>query len=74
MRKFHPGRGCASKEGWIPAGDHINSGQGHSEDIYLLLNLRVSGFRGREEVIKGRSVTVGQISLCSSWTVIAIVI
>jgi len=56
------GRGCASKDGWIPAGDHINSGQGHSDDVYLMLNLKIGGFRGKEEVLRGRPITVGKIS------------
>ncbi|XP_063598992.1 endosome/lysosome-associated apoptosis and autophagy regulator family member 2-like isoform X2 [Penaeus indicus] len=52
--------GCNNSEGWQVAGDHIHSGRGHADDAYLVLSLKVGGFRGRE--MGGRPMEVGRIS------------
>ena len=44
------------------ANDHITSGRGHSDDAYLVLNLRIGGFRGTEEVVEGKPRPVGKLS------------
>lgn len=36
---------CLSVLGWDVAGDHIRSGAGGSDNDYLILNLKVPGFR-----------------------------
>ena len=55
-------RGCATKTGWIPKGDHIYSGVGHADDAYLVLGLRVGGFRGSEGSYQGKAAKVSTIS------------
>ncbi|CAL4108298.1 unnamed protein product [Meganyctiphanes norvegica] len=54
--------GCSSAEGWQLGGDHIHSGRGHADDAYLVLSLKVGGFRGREGFVSGRPMEVGKIS------------
>lgn len=36
---------CVCVLGWEMAGDHIHSGAGGSDNDYLILNLKVPGFR-----------------------------
>jgi hypothetical protein len=51
--------------------DHIHSGKGHADDAYLVLSIHVGGFRGSEQVIRGKSATVAELAfvfelICSS--------
>ncbi len=55
-------RGCVSKTGWQAATDHMHSGKGHADDAYLVMSLRIGGFQGSEQVVNGKSVTLGTIS------------
>ncbi|KAK3864258.1 hypothetical protein Pcinc_028364 [Petrolisthes cinctipes] len=54
--------GCSTMDGWQVGGDHIHSGRGHADDAYLVLSLKVGGFRGREGFVSGRPMEVGRIS------------
>ncbi|XP_066943846.1 endosome/lysosome-associated apoptosis and autophagy regulator family member 2-like isoform X1 [Macrobrachium rosenbergii] len=54
--------GCSGSDGWQVNGDHIHSGRGHSDDAYLVLSLKVGGFRGREGFVNGHPMEVGRIS------------
>ncbi|CAH1782541.1 unnamed protein product [Owenia fusiformis] len=54
--------GCRSKEGWVPTGDHIASGIGHADDSYLLLNLHISGFSGKEATINGKAAEIATLT------------
>ena len=40
----------------------MHSGKGHADDAYLVMSLRVGGFRGMEQVVNGKSVALGTIS------------
>ncbi|XP_050739422.1 endosome/lysosome-associated apoptosis and autophagy regulator family member 2-like isoform X2 [Eriocheir sinensis] len=62
---------CSSPDGWQEAGDHIQTKRGSVDDAYLVLSLKVQGFRGREGFVGGRPMEVGRISFtfeltCSS--------
>lgn len=54
--------GCRTTEGWRLAGDHIHSGLGHTEDTYVVLVLKIPGFRTQEGIVNGRPIEVGKIS------------
>lgn len=54
--------GCKDSPTWQPAGDHIHSALGHRDDVFLILSLDVSGFRGRERVINGHAAEIGRVS------------
>ncbi|KAB7497174.1 hypothetical protein Anas_02860 [Armadillidium nasatum] len=63
--------GCSKHKGWQPGGDHVHSGIGHADDAYLVLSLKIAGFKGREGFVNGRPMEVGRISftfelLCST--------
>ena len=55
-------RGCSTKEGWVLSTDNMHSGKGHADDAYLVMSLKVGGFRGMEQVVNGKSVPLGSIS------------
>lgn len=54
--------GCSSPYGWQEAGDYIHTRRGNVDDAYLVLSLKVWGFRGREGFVGGRLMEVGRIS------------
>ncbi|KAK7063026.1 hypothetical protein SK128_018005 [Halocaridina rubra] len=54
--------GCSSAKIWQVGGDHVYSARGHADDAYLVLSLKVGGFRGREGFVSGRPMEVGRIS------------
>ncbi|XP_023228240.1 UPF0577 protein KIAA1324-like, partial [Centruroides sculpturatus] len=54
--------GCKNSPTWQPAGDHIHSALGHRDDVFLILSLDVSGFRGRERVVNGHAAEIGRVS------------
>ncbi|XP_047736368.1 endosome/lysosome-associated apoptosis and autophagy regulator family member 2 [Hyalella azteca] len=63
--------GCGPSDGWSPGGDHMHSDRGHADDAYLVLSLKVGGFRGRGGFVNGQPMEVGRISFtfqldCSS--------
>ena len=35
--------GCATNEGWQVSGDHVHSGHGHQDNVYLVMTLEVDG-------------------------------
>ena len=63
---IHTERGCASDEGWITALDHVHSGMGHADDVYLVLSLSVGGFQGKDQIMKGKAVPVAEITFTFS--------
>ncbi|XP_042213922.1 endosome/lysosome-associated apoptosis and autophagy regulator family member 2-like isoform X1 [Homarus americanus] len=54
--------GCSKSDGWQVGGEYIHSGRGHADDAYLVLSLKVGGFRGREGFVSGMPMEVGRIS------------
>ncbi len=42
--------------------DHMYSGKGNADDAFLVMTLTLGGFRGTEQVVKGKSVVLGTIS------------
>jgi len=55
-------RGCTSRNGWITDSGAIYSGRGHADDAYLVLTLKLGGFRGTEQVVNGEQARIAQIS------------
>ncbi|KAL3852290.1 hypothetical protein ACJMK2_015952 [Sinanodonta woodiana] len=54
---------CSNDSGWLPFGDHLQSHFGRNENVYVVLRLKIPGFRtasGPSE--EKRAVTVGEIS------------
>jgi len=55
---------CPSNAAWIPAGDHINSGQWWRNTVaFVVLNLKIGGFKGREDMVGTERVKVAQFSM-----------
>ncbi|XP_074646985.1 endosome/lysosome-associated apoptosis and autophagy regulator family member 2-like [Tubulanus polymorphus] len=54
--------GCATKEGWIPSGDHLQSGKGHMDDAYVVLTLGIGGFVGNNRSPGGKATELAKIS------------
>lgn len=59
--------GCATPEGWQLAGESIDSGIGHADDVYLVLSLELGGltqdytsFRSSEG--RGKTTEIGRVS------------
>ncbi|XP_071960106.1 endosome/lysosome-associated apoptosis and autophagy regulator family member 2-like isoform X2 [Antedon mediterranea] len=55
------GNGCATDDGWALSGNHIHSGQGHSDDVYLVLSVSTAGFRSKEGYFNGGAIEVGTV-------------
>uniref|UniRef100_A0A4W4F9Q9 MRH domain-containing protein n=1 Tax=Electrophorus electricus TaxID=8005 RepID=A0A4W4F9Q9_ELEEL len=53
---------CDDMNGWEVAGDHIRSGAGGSDNDYLILNLKVPGFRLPTSVSGTSGTEVGRIT------------
>ncbi|KAK3589467.1 hypothetical protein CHS0354_030589 [Potamilus streckersoni] len=54
---------CSNESGWLPFGDHLHSHVGRNENAYVLLHLKIPGFRATSGPLEGMSaVTVGEIS------------
>ncbi|XP_048874326.1 endosome/lysosome-associated apoptosis and autophagy regulator family member 2-like [Brienomyrus brachyistius] len=53
---------CDGMNGWEVAGDHIRSGAGSSDNDYLILNLRVTGFRLPTSVMESKGSEFGRIT------------
>ncbi|XP_030646148.1 UPF0577 protein KIAA1324-like [Chanos chanos] len=53
---------CDGMNGWEVAGDHIRSGTGGSDNDYLILNLKVPGFRLPTSVTETSSNEYGRIT------------
>ena len=54
--------GCSSSTGWVPSTSSITTANGHSDDAFLVLSIRVSGFKGNKQRIGSQSVALGKIS------------
>ena len=52
--------GCVTKEGWQFSTDYIHSGKGHTDDVYVVLILRLAGFKGHE--FDSKSTHIGNVS------------
>ncbi|GAA6101845.1 endosome/lysosome-associated apoptosis and autophagy regulator family member 2 [Tachysurus ichikawai] len=53
---------CDNMNGWEVAGDHIHSGAGGSDNDYLILNLKVPGFRLPTSVSETSGTEFGRIT------------
>lgn len=53
---------CDGMNGWEVAGDHIRSGTGGSDNDYLILNLRVPGFKLPTSLIGSQGNEFGRIT------------
>ncbi|XP_033648088.1 UPF0577 protein KIAA1324-like homolog isoform X2 [Asterias rubens] len=54
--------GCSDESGWQLAADHIHSGKGHADDVYLVLDLGLDGMRFEEGYFDGKAEELGVIS------------
>ncbi|XP_043246470.1 endosome/lysosome-associated apoptosis and autophagy regulator family member 2-like isoform X2 [Amphibalanus amphitrite] len=54
--------GCSSSKSWQAAGDHVHSGRGQADGVYLVLSLVVAGFRSAGGVQNGAARQVGDVS------------
>lgn len=53
---------CDSMDGWVVAGDHIQSGAGSSDNDYLILNIHIPGFKLPMSVSNHSSTEFGRIT------------
>ena len=53
---------CVLFLGWMTDNSFIYSGRGHADDSYLVLTLKLGGFRGNEQLMNGKPVPVATIS------------
>ncbi|XP_038068821.1 endosome/lysosome-associated apoptosis and autophagy regulator family member 2-like isoform X2 [Patiria miniata] len=56
------GFGCSDEAGWQLSDDHIHSGKGHADDVYLVLDLGLDGMQSEEGYFDGKAEELGVIS------------
>ncbi|XP_022081097.1 UPF0577 protein KIAA1324-like homolog isoform X2 [Acanthaster planci] len=56
------GFGCSDEAGWQLADDHIHSGKGHADDVYLVLDLGLEGMQTEEGYYEGKAEELGVLS------------
>jgi len=53
--------GCSQSPAWQLNGDHVRSGKGHADWVYLVMTVTVDGFRGIGGIINGQLIEVGRL-------------
>lgn len=53
---------CQADSGWVPAGDHIHSGENYAEDVYLILSLKVKEFQVSGGYVEGQASPVSTVT------------
>ncbi|XP_035825827.1 endosome/lysosome-associated apoptosis and autophagy regulator family member 2 [Aplysia californica] len=54
---------CSNTAGWVPAGDRLRTSFGlRDNNIFLVLVLKVAGFRGEPGTVDGKPITLSTIS------------
>jgi hypothetical protein len=54
---------CNNDTKWLPYGDHIQTHFARGESAYLVLQIKVKGFRTQQKAGEGGTSTVGQLSV-----------
>ncbi|XP_064604934.1 endosome/lysosome-associated apoptosis and autophagy regulator family member 2-like isoform X3 [Liolophura sinensis] len=54
--------GCEVEDGWIPAGDHVHTGQAKVPDSYFILNVNVGQFRSKAIKQEGGKAVYGEVT------------
>lgn len=53
---------CTNAAGWLPAGDHMRTSFGLSDrNMFLVLLLKVGGFKGEPGIVDGKPIALGKI-------------
>jgi len=60
--------GCNQSPPWQLSGNHVRSGKGHADWVYLVLTLTVEGFRGIGGMINGQLLEVGTLQFSFEMT------
>ena len=62
MISLSSGFGCSDEDGWQLADDHIHSGKGHADDVYLVLDPGLDGMQTEEGYYEGKAEELGVLS------------
>lgn len=54
---------CNNDTKWLPYGDHVRTHFARGESAYLVMQIKVNGFRTQQKAGEGGTSTVGQFSV-----------
>lgn len=55
-------KGCVSKNGWLLAPDNIHTSMGQADDAFLVLSIKIGGFKGPAQSVGFEAPVVGNIT------------